>query len=78
VAVHHRAAGATDVIAMLLQARRHLEFVVEHVLAKPMRVTAAGSFFGRRMGRTTLRPGGAGTRKDENEAKCANHDAFPS
>jgi len=27
---------------------------------------------------TVLRPGGAGTGKDDDETKSANHDAFPS
>jgi hypothetical protein len=61
---------------MLLQAGRNLEFVVEDFLAKPMRIAAAGSFLGGAVRRPALRPGGAGTSKDDNEAKCAKHDLF--
>jgi hypothetical protein len=60
---------------MFLQAGRHLEFVVEDFLAKPMRVAAAGSFLSSGV---RLRPSGAGgSCDDDNEAKCANHDTFP-
>ena len=43
-ALQDRAAGVADVIAVLLQAGRHLEFIGQDVLAKAMRVAAAGSF----------------------------------
>ena len=41
MAFHHGPAGAAHAVAMLLQTGRHLEFVVEDFLAKPMRVSAA-------------------------------------
>jgi hypothetical protein len=73
VAFHHGPAGAAHVVPMLLQAGRNLEFVVEDFLAKPMRVTAAGSFLS---GGVRLRPSGAGTSKSDDETKGPKHDLF--
>jgi hypothetical protein len=63
---------------MLLQAGRHLEFVVQEFLAQPMRVAAAGALLRGGVRWTTLRPGGAGTGEQNDEAKYAGHDVFPS
>jgi hypothetical protein len=46
VALQRYTAGVTDTITMLLQAGRHLKFVGKDVLAKAVRVAAAGSFLG--------------------------------
>ena len=51
------AAGGADVIAVLLQAGCHLEFIGQDVFAKAMRVAAAGSFLGRSVRHTALGPG---------------------
>jgi hypothetical protein len=72
----HGPTGAADVLAVLLQAGRDLEFVGQNILAKPMRVAAAGSFLGGAV-RHALRPGGAGTSEENDEkAETANHDVF--
>jgi hypothetical protein len=56
-----RAASVADVIAMLLQAGCHLEFIGKDVLAKAMCVAAAGPFLGRSVRHTGLSPGRPGT-----------------
>jgi hypothetical protein len=55
VTVQNSPASAADLLAMLLEAGCYAKFVGEEVLAKPMGVTAAGTFLGRGM---CLRPSG--------------------
>jgi hypothetical protein len=74
VAFKHGPAGAAEVLAMPLQAGRHLEFVGKDLLAKPMRVAAAGSFLS---GSMRLRPRSAGTSNEGDEkTETPNHDHF--
>jgi hypothetical protein len=74
VAFKHRPASAAEVLAMALQAGRHLELVGQDLFAKPMRVAAAGSFLG---GSMRLRRGGAGTgNEDDEKTETPDHDRF--
>jgi hypothetical protein len=68
VALQDRAARVADVIAVLLQAGCHLEFIGKDVFAKAVRVAAAGSFLGGGVLHTALGPGRPGA-DDENGEK---------
>lgn len=77
--LQYRPASPADVLAMLLQARRHLELVGEDVLAKPVGVATAGSFLSGGVRGSALRPSCAGTGEQSDEkTETANHDVFPS
>jgi hypothetical protein len=56
---HHGPAGPADLGAMLLEAGRDLELVVQDFPAKPVRIVLAGALFGGSVRETALREGRA-------------------
>lgn len=69
MALQRYTAGVTDTIAMLLQAGRHLKFVGKDVLAKAVRVAAAGSFLGRSVRQRALGHSRAGPDEQDREQR---------
>jgi hypothetical protein len=69
MALQGHAAGVTDPIAVLLQAGRDLKLVGKDVLAKAVRVAAAGFFLGRGMRQRALRQSRAGGDKENDEKR---------